>query len=100
MAVEGLPEKINPLDRMLFKMGMKGIHENFDGISEVLNASRSNRTAFMYLRRLMAATYTLGQSSVVSPKMKKVFLNEIQAVARDANTENAKARKIPLKRGN
>jgi hypothetical protein len=81
MSIKNLPEKMNPLDVLIFKQAMKGIREAFEGVADVLNATKSNRSseAFMHLRRLMAAAYSLGQSSVMSPNMKKVWLSEFQS---------------------
>jgi len=80
-AVDALPEKANPLDIAMFKQGMKGIREGFVGIANVLDASQSNRIdeAYMHLRYLIASVYILGQSAVMSPKMKKVWLSEFQS---------------------
>jgi hypothetical protein len=81
IAIEALPAEANPLDIEIFKQGIGRLHESFDGIANALNASQSNRTdeAFMHIRCLMAAVFILGQSAVMSPKMKKVWLSEFQS---------------------
>jgi hypothetical protein len=66
---------------MTFKQGMNGVQEGFNGLADALNASQSNRTAeaFMHLRYLMASIFVLGRSAVMSPKMKKIWLSEVQS---------------------
>ena len=60
---------------------MKGVHENFEGLADVLDTVQSNRAdeAYMHLRNVIAAAFVLGQSSVMSPKMKKIWLSQFQS---------------------
>jgi hypothetical protein len=81
-AIDGLPAKANPLDIEVFKQGMRYFQENFDGLVDVLDdAPQPNRTgeAYMRLRGLMAAVFILGQSAVISPKAKKIWLSQLQS---------------------
>lgn len=102
MAVANLPEKMSSFDVWLFKEGMRGVHENFDRLAGVLDATQSNRTGeiYMHLRQLMAAVHILGTSSVMSPKMKKIFQSEIQAqrgkTGAETNKKKAVARRAPV----
>jgi hypothetical protein len=80
-SIDDLPKEANPLDIAIFKQGIKILHEEFCGLADVLDASQSSRTdeAYMHLRALMAAVFILGQSAVMSPKAKKLWLSEFQS---------------------
>jgi hypothetical protein len=79
VAVESLPNKINPFDRQCFRQAMIGLQQIFEGLSEVLQHSSKSNEGYMHLRRLIAVVFILGKSAVMSPKMKKVWLSEVQS---------------------
>jgi len=81
VATANLPAQIHPLDLKTFKMSIRSVRENYEALGDLLDANQSNRTseAYKHLRRLMAGMFMLGQSAVMSPKMKEIFLSEFQA---------------------